>query len=88
MGDIIPQQHFPEEKDTEERGFETTIEGRGIQDSQDQIINNLNGVKICSRIYKLKKTAQVSWLSSRILLYFIQCLNNLKCINFPKMKRC
>lgn len=44
MGDIIPQQHFPEEKDTEERGLETTIEGRGIQDSQDQIINNLNGV--------------------------------------------
>lgn len=43
MGHIIPQQHFPEE-DTEERGLETTIEGRGIQDSQDQIINNLNGV--------------------------------------------
>lgn len=42
MGDIIPQQHFPDEEDTEERGFETPIEGPGIQDSQDQIMNNLN----------------------------------------------
>lgn len=23
MGDLIPQQHFPDEKETEERGFET-----------------------------------------------------------------
>ncbi|KAF4796575.1 hypothetical protein TURU_082913 [Turdus rufiventris] len=30
MGDIIPQQHFPDEEDTEERGFETPIEGPGL----------------------------------------------------------
>lgn len=42
MGNITPQQHFPDEKDTEERGFETTIEELGIQDSQHQIMNNLN----------------------------------------------
>lgn len=42
MGDITPQQHFPDDKNTEERGFETTIEGSGIQVSQDQTMNNFN----------------------------------------------
>lgn len=42
MGDIIPQQHFPNEKDTEEKGCETAIEGPGIQDSRDQTMNHFN----------------------------------------------